>query len=263
MVEDEENSGREPVIKKFLYESAFQGPRCSVAKFIDWTGNITLASGVCVICDRETPVEELTPYSTIPFETRTNHYNTPAEVHPFHDLYHGMLLHPPGITQTGSAQICDDCIRALKSDSIPMLALANKLWIGQIPHELAILMLPEQVLIAKYFPAAYVIKLFPKKLSAHHWDKCQMHSGLKGNVSTYRLDQSQISAMVIGSIFPQMSKILAAIIGVTFVGPKNLPERCMPSMFRVGRNWVREALEWLKANNLLYSNISISPSRLS
>ncbi|KAF8801482.1 hypothetical protein BYT27DRAFT_7262019 [Phlegmacium glaucopus] len=232
-----------------------------VAKFIDRTGNIALASGVCATCAQETPVKELTPYclNAIPNAGRLK----PAEVHLSHDLYHGMLLHPPGIMQTGSAQICDDCIRALKSDSIPMLALANKLWIGQTPHELAFLTLPERLLIAKYFPAAYIIKLFPKKPGAHHWDKRQMHSRLKGNVSTYRLDQSQISSMVDGSIFPQMSKILAAMIGVTFVGPKNLPERCMPSMFRVRRNRVREALEWLRANNPLYSNISISPSRLS
>ncbi|KAF8809589.1 hypothetical protein BYT27DRAFT_7209910 [Phlegmacium glaucopus] len=69
--------------------------------------------------------------------------------------------------------------------------------------------------------------------------------------------------MVDSSILPPISKVLAATIGITFVGPKNLPERSMPKMFRVRRSRMREALEWLKANNPLYSDISISPSRLA
>jgi len=89
-----------------------------------------------------------------------------------------------------------------------------------------------------------------------------MYSGLKGNVSTYRLDQSQITAMIDGNILPPEPKILAATIGVTFVGPKNLPEWSMPNNFRVRRERVRVALEWLKVNNALYNDITISDARL-
>ena len=57
-----------------------------------------------------------------------------------------------------------------------------------------------------------------------------MHSGLKGNVSTYQLDQGQIASMIDGTIMPQDTKVLAAMIGITFVGPKNLPEAaCLTS----------------------------------
>ena len=85
-----------------------------------------------------------------------------------------------------------------------------------------------------------------------------MYSGLKGNVSTYQLDQAQISSMVDGTILPQPAKVLAATIGITFVGPKNLPDRGLPDMFKVRRERVRNALEWLKENNPLYSNVTIS-----
>ena len=60
-----------------------------------------------------------------------------------------------------------------------------------------------------------------------------MYSGLKGNVSTYQLDQGQIASTVDGTIMPQQPRILAVMIGihVTFVGPKNLPYGGLPDMF--------------------------------
>ncbi|KJA12784.1 hypothetical protein HYPSUDRAFT_102952, partial [Hypholoma sublateritium FD-334 SS-4] len=57
---------------------------------------------------------------------------------------------------------------------------------------------------------------------------------------------------------PPTAQILSATIGVTFLGPKGLPEATMPEMFRVRRRRVREALQWLKMNNPLYANIEIS-----
>ena len=90
-----------------------------------------------------------------------------------------------------------------------------------------------------------------------------MYSGLKGNMSTYQLDQTQIASMIDGTILPQQAKVLVATIGITFVGPKNLPDRGLPDMFKVRRTRVKSALEWLKGNNPLFSNITISASRLA
>jgi hypothetical protein len=233
----------------------------AIAAFIDRTGNDALAAGICAICAREMKVTELSlqRLDSIP----NPHRLTPNVAHPNHDLFHRMLLHPPGLSGDGTCNACTECLRALKSDRTPKYALANGMWIGRIPHELAHLTLPERILIAKFFPAAYIIKLYPKKKGSRYWDKHQMYSGLKGNVSTYQLDQAQISSMIDGSIMPQVTDVLAATIGITFVGPKNLPEKCMPDMFRVRRSRVRKALEWLKEHNPLYANITISASRLA
>ena len=122
--------------------------------------------------------------------------------------------------------------------------------------------MPERTLIAKYFPVAYIIKLYSKQKGARGWDKSQMHSGLKGNVSTYRLDPSQVASMIDGRTYPAPAKVLSATIGVTFVGPKGITEATMPAMFCVRRWQVREALVWLKANNPLYEDIEISEERL-
>ncbi|RDB26251.1 hypothetical protein Hypma_006070 [Hypsizygus marmoreus] len=136
------------------------------------------------------------------------------------------------------------------------------MWIGEIPHELAVLTLPEKLLIAKYFPAAYIVKLFPKKKGARHWDKKTMHSGLKGNVSTYQLDNSEITSMIQGKEMPRPVMILSSIIGVTFVGPKGIPESTLPNFLLVRRERVFKALRWLQANNPLWRDVIISQDRL-
>ena len=191
------------------------------------------------------------------------HHLQPVTVHSCHNLINGMLLQPSGLTSNGSAKVCIECLRALNLDRLPTFALANGMWVGEVPHELAFLTLPERLLIAKYFPSAYIIKLYPKKKGARHWDKSQMYSGLKGNVSMYQLDQKQIVSMVDGAIMLHQSKVLVATIGITFISPKNLPDRGLPDLFKVRRNWVQKALEWLRDNNPLFANITISTSRLS
>lgn len=233
----------------------------AIGTFIDRTSNAAVAVGVCCVCAWETVVSELVCQKLASFPNP--HRLVPATSHPRHDIFSGMLLHPGGIVHDDCGNVCIECARALRSDRTPALALANGMWIGEIPHELAFLTLPERILIAKYFPAAYIIKLFPKKKGGRHWDKRQMYSGLRGNVSTYRLDQAQISTIVDGTVMPQAVELLAATIGITFVGPGNLPERTLPSMFRVRRTRVMKALEWLKKNNPLYANITISSSRLA
>ncbi|KAF9455506.1 hypothetical protein BDZ94DRAFT_1179772 [Collybia nuda] len=174
-----------------------------------------------------------------------------------------MLLYNNAVDTHYHTQICHECGKALGADRLPKLALANRLWIGDVPLELSILTLPECLLIAKYFPVAYIVKLFPKARGSQYWDQRTMNSALKGNVSTYRLDHTEISVMVSNNIMPPPARILSATIGVIFVGPKNLPERILPDFLRVRRRRVYQALVWLKNNNPLYCDIIISELRLA
>ncbi|KAJ7446255.1 ATP-dependent DNA helicase PIF1 [Mycena galericulata] len=138
------------------------------------------------------------------------------------------------------------------------------MWIGQQPFELKILTLPERLLIALYFPAVYVVKLYPKVKGARFWDKRTVNSGLKGNVSTYRLNSSDIADIVAGvpKSLPPSPRILAATIGVTFVGRGNKPLSVLPDFLKVRRQRVFEALVWLKRNNPLYERITIAEEQL-
>ncbi|EGN95233.1 hypothetical protein SERLA73DRAFT_61545 [Serpula lacrymans var. lacrymans S7.3] len=64
--------------------------------------------------------------------------------------------------------------------------------------------------------------------------------------------------MVANPILPHSLSVLLSTIGVTIVGPKNIPERCMNGLFLVQRNAVQDALKFLQHNNPLYSDIIIS-----
>ncbi len=85
--------------------------------------------------------------------------------------------------------------------------------------------LPERILVARYFPAVYIVKLNPKKKGAHTWATADsMHGSLRGNVSTNPLNTEEDIATMTNDQFTSSAGILAATIGVTFVGPRNLPQ---------------------------------------
>ena len=239
-----------------------------LSKFVDATGTRATRLSVCAVCagrffHSETvsmPVSELQRGGKL----------CPASSHPAHILTDGMLLHQSddAIYQTEDkrfcAHVCNTCANALERQKTPSLALANGMWIGDIPLELLLLTLPERILVARFFPAAYIVKLFPQKKGARTWaSPSSLHCGLRGNVSTYPLNTDQISHMVGDLCMPPSASILAATIGVTFVGPKTLPQKTLPGFLRVNRARVRIALKWLKANNPIYSNIYVSSERLN
>jgi hypothetical protein len=72
----------------------------------------------------------------------------------------------------------------------------------------------------------------------------------------------EVADMVGGSIMPNPTRVLASMIGVTIIGPKNIKEKTMPGFLWVRRSRMREALVWLKANNPLYADVTISWERL-
>ncbi|KAF5321196.1 hypothetical protein D9619_001956 [Psilocybe cf. subviscida] len=237
-----------------------------IRAFIDATSNKALKKGTCAVCARRMSARSVTEMD-IGEVPNTGHLraNTP---HPAHDtFFSGLLLHPTAV-DGNRISVCTECLSALKKDKQPRLSLSNNLWIGQTPYQLRGLSLPERIMIARHFPAAYIIKLYPKVKGARNWGKEQLHKGLRGNVSTYKLDPAQLTKVIGGhddshlKTYPPPAKILSAMIGVTFVGPKEVSEGTLPTMFRVRRWKVRDALKWLKENNPVYSDIEISEARL-
>ena len=233
-----------------------------ISHFINATNNDTLKIVVCGSCAREISADDS---EEILLENIPNrHHLIPHKPHPAHELVNGLLLHPSALgAAKKTMDLCNGCRNHLKKNLRPSLSLSNGMWVGGIPRELQNLTLPERLLLSKYYPSAYIVKLFPKQKNASTWDRSQMHSGMKGNVSTYRLDPRQIAHLIDGTMFPPPAKILSATIGITFVGPKGIRESMMPAMFRVRRWRVREGLVWLKGNNPLYADIEVSEDRLS
>jgi hypothetical protein len=234
-----------------------------IADFIDATGNNGVRQMVCAVCAREMWAAETTPIRVQDLPNK--HLLVPVELHSAYKLTFGMLLESNAIKEQEGilqAHICKDCLRSMTANELPPLSLANDMWVGEVPEELSRLNLVERILVARYFPAAYIVKLFPKQRGATKWPASGVNSGLKGNVSTYRLNTEDIKNMVDSDIMPPPARILASTIGVTIVGPKNIPDRTMPGFLKVRRDYIRDALIWLHTYNPLYANIIVSEPRL-
>jgi hypothetical protein len=247
----------------FLKAASPSVVRQCISEFIDATSNEAVRAHICMICAREMWAKEVERRAVD--DIPNQHLLSPNEYHPGHKLTSGMLLERAVLDRERNrlyGDICHDCLRALNKKRTPALSLANGMWIGDVPSELSILTLPERVLVAKYFPAAYIVKLFPRQKGATHWSSSGLHSGVKGNVSTYKLNIEDIVDLVDPKIMPPPTKILASVIGVIIVGPRNMPERTMHGYFRVRRDCVREGLKWLSAHNPLYMGTEISEARL-
>lgn len=176
-----------------------------------------------------------------------------------------MLLAPEALElrddNTADAWICHDCYRHLERGQLPRLALANRMWIGDIPTILSILTLPEQLLVALRYPRVYSCKLYPKK--GGHFSPETLQSGMRGNVSSYEMNIPEIASMLEGKLMPRPTCILASVIAIAFIGRGPLPKNWLKSTFRVRRDVVSEALLWLKAHNPLYAALDISDEALA
>ena len=257
----EMNVSQEPFFETVLEDCW----RDRISRFIDMTGNKATETVTCAVCASTFFKEEI--YEAKLSNLQLKSKLAPLIPHTAQKLTNGMLLHitPSSLWVDASgdaiANICNSCTLDLRKNKTPAMSLANGMWIGDVPLELKVLTLLECLLVSCFFPATYIVKLYPKKKGTHNWAS-GLHSGLHGNISTYHLNTDQIVHLSSSHVMPPSSAILASTIGITFVGPKNLPQRMMPSFLWVNCNHVWLALEWLKENNLLYTNITISNERL-
>lgn len=138
--------------------------RC-ISNFIDRTSNAALRMATCIVCARDLEWESTTDIfiKDLPH----SHLLVPETLHADHILIHGLLLHNQAVhdpkESSAKGRVCEDCRDSLKKDKLPKLSLANGMWIGDTPFELSVLTLVEQILIARNYPAAYIVKLYPKK----------------------------------------------------------------------------------------------------
>ncbi|EMD32190.1 hypothetical protein CERSUDRAFT_99591 [Gelatoporia subvermispora B] len=263
--EDADDSGR-PLDEFMRLPSPEQVKACYRA-FHTATSNDALRMAVCGVCARELSVrdDQVNPYplSSLPNAERL----IPSTPHPAHTLFHGKLLEPRGVsTEKGieTVNVCHECICVLRKTGTgpPKLSLANNLWIGQVPWQLQILTIPEQLLIALLYPRVYVFKLFPKNVGGGRNTET-LQRAMRGNVSTYELDVEGIASMIQGHLMPHPPALLASILSVTFIGLGDLPRRWLKSTFRVRRQAIFDALRWLQENNQkYYGSITIDPERV-
>jgi hypothetical protein len=173
-----------------------------------------------------------------------------------------ILRHLLEINEGGvNCWMCFECVRALERRTLPKLSFANNLWIGDIPHELTGLTIPEQLLIARHYPRCYMFKLFPRDVNTH-LSLDQLHMGMAGNATLFELNTQEVIEMLEGQRMPSPVRTLASVVAITFVGSRKLPVDWLKKTFRVRRQVVFDALSWLQRHNPIYADIIIDRSRL-
>ncbi|KAI5825098.1 hypothetical protein K523DRAFT_398787 [Schizophyllum commune Tattone D] len=242
--------------------------QCHIA-FLDSISDEALLNWVCGVCARERDHVDPTcnmmviDLGNIPNKDRLR----PVTAHPKHTLYEGLLLDPAGVkvTSTGTeVVVCDECRHSLNhaTNLPPMFSLANDMWIGDIPEIIQQLTIPEQLLLALVVPRVFVFKLRPKAWMPNDLDTLQR--GMKGNVSSYEMDQDGITAMLEGEMLPRPITQLASILTVTYVGPGTLPKDWIHRTFRVRRAIVRAAfLSMQETYPSKFGHLVLSEARLS
>src|ERR1700722_8524980 len=152
---------------------------------------------------------------------------------------------------------CNHCYSSIKNNKLPALSLANRLYLGDIPDELADLTVVEQSVIARCRATCYIIKL---KEENSHLELSTSQRGFKGHVIVYPQDPSAIAQ----KLPPAMEEIVPPIC-VLFVG-SNVPteqwlkEHAKPLAVRPAK--IRQALIWLRDHNRLYKDIEIDENVL-
>ena len=213
------------------------------------SGNI-LNEVVCAVCGELVKNAEVNiiTLEELPNGRLLNCENVPENSYTIID---GMVFESKGILQSNSSssniQVCKCCLNILKSGKLPPRAIANDLCVGKVPKELEDLTLPEQLLISVHRVKIYIFKLQAAGPATSR------QSAMKGNCIAFPQDVVRICKEL-----PPPRSELADLVKVVFVG-KTMPSTFqLKKVLKVRRIKILEALQWLKSNNRLYSDIPIN-----
>ena len=197
------------------------------------TANESLRLNRCVVCVCELGTEDGETLLLLD-DPYIRDLLPPSHDHSGQVLWHGALVLQEEIEETeggNSGWICTEYGSALWKEKVPWFALANSLWIGEMPSQLTILTIPEQMLIARHYPRCYVFKLYPR--GGGYLSSDVLQSGMKGNVSLYELNTQDVVRMLEGQMMPNLTSTLASVLAITCVGTRTMPKDWLKSTFRV------------------------------
>ena len=146
--------------------------------------------------------------------------------------------------------ICTNCYTTIQNDNIPHNALANGLWIGEVPSQLQNLSWAEKLLIARVHHNFCVMKFSMSGLKG----LCK----LKANAISYATPMPKIYKTL-----PPSKDELDDVLAFIYIGsikPTDVDWTRTP--FLVRHKAVKEALDWLKLNHKDYYDIEISDENL-
>jgi len=136
----ENDSDSNSVSPEFLQDVGDTIRNNRLARFINCTNNNAIKQVICVVCAAEVFATEapLIDLSSL----QSKNLLVPALYHHTQELIEGMLLHNPSVVSRDGASfghVCTECMTDLANAKLPRFALANGLWVGEVPFELNVL----------------------------------------------------------------------------------------------------------------------------
>ena len=152
----------------------------------------------------------------------------------------------PILDQT-CTKICDSCKSSLDEGLTPKYALANGLWLGEVPSELQNLSYAEQLLVSRVRRNKCIVQV-----------SSGMHK-MKANVIAFENPMPKIYARL-----PPPVEDLDEVLAFIYTGPcRPSPEDLERTPLLVRRKKVSKALEWLKLNHVDYRDVDIAYDNLA
>ena len=144
-------------------------------------------------------------------------------------------------------QVCDNCHKNIRKGTVPCLALANNLWLGEVPKVLSDLNYVERLLIARIRHNCCFIRV--------------ASSGLKKMTAHVIAFESPLPKVY--HTLPPPVEDMDDVLAILFTGPSKPTEQDLARLpLLVRRNHVGKALEWLKLNHVDYKDLNISYDNL-
>jgi hypothetical protein len=145
------------------------------------------------------------------------------------------------------SHICSSCAASIQRNNIPLNALANGLWIGDVPPQLQNLSFAERMMIARIRHNKCLVRVSSGRAK------------MTANVIMYSNPTLKVYRKL-----PPSRKEMNEVLAFIFTGPSQPTDedfkRC-PMLVR--RQKVQDALEWLKLNHRDYEDLEISQENLA
>ncbi|KAF4586266.1 hypothetical protein EYR38_010541 [Pleurotus pulmonarius] len=144
-------------------------------------------------------------------------------------------------------KVCTKCEADLRSSRVPKYSLASGLWIGEVPDVLSRLSFAEKLLVARVRHNSCVVRVASGRLK------------MAANAILF-----QNPSVKIYHKLPPSREELSEVLAIVFIGEsKPTREDYERTPLLVRRNFVAEALLWLKLNHVDYHDLTISAENLA
>ncbi|KAF5335803.1 hypothetical protein D9611_009612 [Ephemerocybe angulata] len=235
-----------------------------IKNFRNATSTERLLEATCAICGisvlrskvSSSPPHHL-PLDLLKIPANRTGYSIPAPLAD-HATLAPYLLEPAGVLLNNkgetSLNVCQKCREALQKKRLPCLALANSLHLGKVPPELDGLTQVEESLIALCRAKCMIVQL--QFDEAGSMPSAVQQRALRGNIITFPQRPDFLPPLLPPSIDDILERICVVFIGSKLPDPSWFLTHAKPLLVR--SNKVRTALEWLKKNNPLYSEVQIN-----